>query len=166
MVTSTDVVLLVTKNLRKYNLTGDIFVEFFGPGVRLLSVADRSAIANMCSEYGSLIGYFPLDELTMEYLSHTGRDKQQLKCIEAYMKRVGLFRTYSKVRFFNFRKLQNDLKNINFFQCMLIIYHSSVVGMLSGGELLGIRLLNNHLLNTFGSKSTARHKIYQLLESS
>ena len=53
---------------------------------------DRSAIANMCSEYGSLIGYFPLDELTMEYLSHTGRDKQQLRCIEAYMKRVGLFR--------------------------------------------------------------------------
>ena len=100
MVTSTDVVLLVTKNLRKHNLTGDVFVEFFGQGVRHLSVADRSAIANMCSEYGSLIGYFPLDELTMEYLSHTGRDKQQLNCIEAYMKRVGLFRTYNKVIFF------------------------------------------------------------------
>jgi aconitase A len=51
----------------------------------------------MCSEYGSLIGYFPLDELTMEYLSHTGRDKQQLRCIEAYMKRVGLFRPSSRV---------------------------------------------------------------------
>ena len=97
MVTSTDVVLLVTKNLRKHNFNGDVFVEFFGPGVRLLSVADRSAIANMCSEYGSLIGYFPLDELTMEYLSHTGRDGQQLKCIEAYLKRVEMFRSYCKV---------------------------------------------------------------------
>ena len=50
----------VTKNLRKHNFSGEVFVEFFGPGVQLLSVADRSAIANMCSEYGSLIGYFPL----------------------------------------------------------------------------------------------------------
>ena len=98
MVTSTDAVLLITKNLRKHNFVDDVFVEFFGPGVRHLSIADRSAIANMCSEYGSLIGYFPLDELTIEYLSHSGRDTQQLKCIEAYLKRVGLFRTSHKVR--------------------------------------------------------------------
>jgi aconitate hydratase len=74
-------------------------IHRFIPGVGLLSIADRSAVANMCSEYGSLIGYFPLDELTMEYLSNTGRDRQQLSCIEAYLKRVGMFRTSSKVSF-------------------------------------------------------------------
>lgn len=92
MATSTDVVLLVTKQLRRNNFTGDIFVEFFGPGVRLLSITDRSAIANMCLEYGSLVGYFPIDEQTIEYLGHTGRDSHQLRCIETYMKKVSLFR--------------------------------------------------------------------------
>jgi aconitase A len=88
--------LQVTKELRTYNFKGNVFVEFFGPGVKDLSVSDRSAISNMCAEYGALIGFFPMDELTMEYLSFTGREKLQLRCIETYMKKVHLFRDSEK----------------------------------------------------------------------
>jgi aconitase A len=86
----------VTKELRAYSFKGDVFIEFFGPGVKHLSISDRSAISNMSAEYGALIGFFPMDNLTMEYLSFTGRDGQQLRCIEAYMKKVHLFRDEEK----------------------------------------------------------------------
>lgn len=73
--TSTEVVLLVTKRLRQATsvVQPGCFVEFFGPGIRELSIADRATIANMCPEYGALIGFFPTDEQTLEYLAHTGR---------------------------------------------------------------------------------------------
>ena len=74
-----DVVLLITKDLRKQlqvkdENADDIFVEFFGSGVSELSIADRTAIANLCAEYGAKTGFFPVDEHTLDYLTQTGRD--------------------------------------------------------------------------------------------
>jgi len=89
--TSTEIVLLITKRLRHTGVV-NCFVEFFGPGVSELSVADRATIANMCPEYGALVGFFPTDELTMKYLEQTGRDAQQVRCIREYLKAVGMFR--------------------------------------------------------------------------
>lgn len=70
-----------------------IFVEFFGPSVSQLSIADRSAVVNLCAEYGAKVGYFPMDELTLKYLRHTGRDPHQIDIIEMYMKKVKMFRS-------------------------------------------------------------------------
>ncbi len=89
--TSTELVLLITKKLRSASVAG-CFVEFFGPGVGELSVADRATIANMCPEYGALVGFFPTDEETLRYLSHTCRDRQQMECIREYLRVVKILR--------------------------------------------------------------------------
>lgn len=89
--TSTEIVLLITKKLRHANVNG-AFVEFFGPGIGNLSIADRATIANMCPEYGALVGYFPLDHNTLQYLQHTGRDRQKLEFIQEYLERVKMLR--------------------------------------------------------------------------
>ncbi|KAH9423253.1 Aconitate hydratase mitochondrial [Dermatophagoides pteronyssinus] len=89
--TSTDVVLTITKCLRQVGVVGK-FVEFFGPGVSELSIADRATIANMCPEYGATIGYFPPDSTALNYLEQTGRDSHAIKYIESYLKAVKLFR--------------------------------------------------------------------------
>ena len=70
--TATDLVLLCTKMLRKRGVV-DKFVEFFGPGVSSLTLADRATVSNMAPEYGATIGYFPVDEKTLDYLRQTGR---------------------------------------------------------------------------------------------
>ena len=80
----------------KANANKLIFVEFFGPSISNLSIADRSAVANLCAEYGASIGYFPVDELTLKYLTHTGRDAHQISVIEMYMKKVQMFRSSSE----------------------------------------------------------------------
>lgn len=69
-VTSTDLVLTITKHLRQLGVVGK-FVEFFGPGVAGLSIADRATISNMCPEYGATVGYFPIDETSLNYLKQT-----------------------------------------------------------------------------------------------
>uniref|UniRef100_H2ZQT3 Cytoplasmic aconitate hydratase n=1 Tax=Ciona savignyi TaxID=51511 RepID=H2ZQT3_CIOSA len=94
LATSTDVVLTITKNLRQMGVVGK-FVEFFGPGVASLSIADRATISNMCPEYGATVGFFPVDNQSLEYLTQTARDKQKIKRVEKYLKTVGLFRDYS-----------------------------------------------------------------------
>jgi aconitate hydratase len=88
--TATDLVLTVTQMLRKHGVV-EKFVEFFGPGLRALSVADRATIANMAPEYGATIGYFPVDEKTLEYLRLTGRSDEQIALVEAYSRAQGLF---------------------------------------------------------------------------
>ncbi|XP_065063994.1 cytoplasmic aconitate hydratase-like isoform X2 [Rhopilema esculentum] len=93
-ITSTDVVLTITKHLRQIGVVGK-FVEFFGPGVSQLSIADRATISNMCPEYGATVGFFPVDEMTLLYLKQTGRDEKKLELIEAYLKRNKLFRDYN-----------------------------------------------------------------------
>jgi aconitate hydratase len=92
--TATDLVLTVTELLRKQGVVGK-FVEFFGPGLASLRLADRATIANMAPEYGATCGMFPVDELTLRYLEFTGRSAEQVALAEAYMKEQGLFRTDS-----------------------------------------------------------------------
>jgi len=88
--TATDLVLTVTEMLRKKGVVGR-FVEFFGPGLATLPVADRATIANMSPEYGATCGMFPIDQETLRYLEFTGRPAEQLRLIEAYAKEQGLF---------------------------------------------------------------------------
>jgi aconitate hydratase len=90
--TATDVVLTCTEMLRRRGVVGK-FVEFFGPGVAHLAVADRATIANMAPEYGATIGYFPVDDETLTYLRLSGRDDARVALAEAYYKTQGLFRT-------------------------------------------------------------------------
>ena len=88
--TATDLVLTVTEMLRKKGVVGK-FVEFYGPGVATLPVADRATIGNMAPEYGATVGIFPVDQETLRYLEFTGRPKEQVQLVEAYMKEQGLF---------------------------------------------------------------------------
>jgi aconitate hydratase len=92
--TATDLVLKVTEMLRKEGVVGK-FVEFFGPGVSRMSLADRATIANMAPEYGATMGYFPVDEETLRFMRRTGRSEELVALLEAYMKAQGLFRTDS-----------------------------------------------------------------------
>lgn len=91
--TSTDVVLAITKNLRKLGVVGK-FVEFYGPGVADLSVADRATISNMAPEYGATCGFFAADDMTMAYLRQTNRSEAEISHIEAYLKNAGVYRDY------------------------------------------------------------------------
>ncbi|MDQ4086395.1 MAG: aconitate hydratase AcnA [Pseudomonadota bacterium] len=89
-ITATDLVLTVTQMLRKHGVVGR-FVEFFGPGVSALSLADRATIANMAPEYGATCGFFPIDEKTIDYMRLTGRPEAQIALTEAYCKAQGLW---------------------------------------------------------------------------
>src|SRR5690348_2315274 len=91
-VTATDLVLTVTEMLRKRGVVGK-FVEFFGPGLASLSIADRATIGNMSPEYGATCGFFPIDDDTIKYLRDTGRPESHLKLVTAYAKAQGLYRT-------------------------------------------------------------------------
>jgi aconitate hydratase len=88
--TATDLVLTVTRTLRETGVV-DRFVEFFGPGVPLLSVPDRATISNMCPEYGATAALFPIDEATIAYLRGTGRPAAELARVEAYARATGLW---------------------------------------------------------------------------
>lgn len=88
--TATDLVLTVTEILRKHKVVGK-FVEFFGEGTRNIAVPDRATIGNMAPEYGATMGFFPVDERTLEYFEGTGRSKDQIKYLEAYCKAQGMF---------------------------------------------------------------------------
>jgi len=88
--TATDLVLTVTQMLRKAGVVGK-FVEFFGPGLKNLTVADRATIGNMAPEYGATVGFFPVDRQTIDYLRFTGRDSKQVDLVEAYYRAQGLF---------------------------------------------------------------------------
>ncbi|MBT5775625.1 MAG: aconitate hydratase AcnA [Dehalococcoidia bacterium] len=90
--TGTDLVLRVTEELRKKNVVGK-FVEFYGPGLGNLALAARATIANMCPEYGATVGFFPVDEETLNYLRFTSRPADVVARVEAYAKEQGLFRT-------------------------------------------------------------------------
>jgi aconitate hydratase len=92
--TATDLVLTITEAIRKRGVVGK-FVEFFGPGLAHLTIADRATLGNMCPEYGSTVAIFPIDDMTLEYLRLTGRDAKQIALVEAYAKAQGLFRTAS-----------------------------------------------------------------------
>jgi aconitate hydratase len=88
--TATDLVLTVTEMLRKHGVVGK-FVEYFGPGLRDLPLADRATIANMSPEYGATCGIFPIDKETLKYLRLTGRSEEQIALVETYAREQGMF---------------------------------------------------------------------------
>ena len=90
--TATDLVLTATEILRSHGVVGT-FVEYFGPGLETLSLADRATLANMAPEYGATMGFFPVDDSTLDYLRLTGRREEHVALVEAYTKEQGLYRT-------------------------------------------------------------------------
>lgn len=88
--TATDLVLTATEQLRAAGVVGK-FVEFFGDGVASMSLADRATLANMAPEYGATMGFFPIDQVTLEYMSRTGRTAEEVSLVEAYTKEQGIF---------------------------------------------------------------------------
>ncbi|OUM96351.1 MAG: aconitate hydratase 1 [Paenibacillaceae bacterium ZCTH02-B3] len=90
--TATDLALTVTQMLRKKGVVGK-FVEFYGPGLSNISLADRATVANMAPEYGATMGFFPVDQETLNYLRLTGRSEEQIALVEAYYKAQDMFRT-------------------------------------------------------------------------
>ncbi|XP_030559745.1 cytoplasmic aconitate hydratase [Drosophila novamexicana] len=95
LATSTDLVLTITKHLRQLGVVGK-FVEFYGPGVAELSIADRATISNMCPEYGATVGYFPIDENTLGYMRQTNRSEKKIDTIREYLKATQQLRNYAE----------------------------------------------------------------------
>ena len=90
--TATDLVLTITERLRKLGVVGK-FVEFYGPGLEFLTIADRATLGNMSPEYGATIAICPIDDMTLDYLRLTGRDDSHVRIVETYAKAQGLYRT-------------------------------------------------------------------------
>ena len=108
--TATDLVLRVTEILRKHGVVGK-FVEFFGPGLATMPLANRATIANMAPEYGATMGFFPVDEQTLKYMQLTGRDEKLIKDVEQYCKANGLWRNDSD-RIIYTDELELDLSTV------------------------------------------------------
>ena len=108
--TATDLVLTITEMLRKHGVVGK-FVEFYGPGVSALPLANRATIGNMSPEFGSTIAVFPIDEETTKYLELTGRSEEQLALVEAYAKEQGLWHDPDAEPRFS-EKLELDLATV------------------------------------------------------
>src|SRR6187402_2150083 len=108
--TATDLVLTITEMLRKHGVVGK-FVEFYGPGVSALPLANRATIGNMSPEFGSTIAVFPVDEETVKYLKLTGRSEEQLALVEAYAKEQGLWHDPSAEPRYS-EKLELDLATV------------------------------------------------------
>ncbi|MGC9269796.1 aconitate hydratase AcnA [Acidiphilium sp.] len=108
-ITATDLVLTVTQMLRKKGVVGK-FVEFYGAGLDQLPLADRATIANMAPEYGATCGFFPVDQITLDYMKLSGRDEHRIKLVEAYCKAQGLWRDESELLFSD--TLELDLSTV------------------------------------------------------
>ncbi|MAF78056.1 MAG: aconitate hydratase AcnA [Halobacteriovoraceae bacterium] len=106
-ITATDLVLNVVEKLRAHGVVGK-FVEFYGPGMDALSLADRATIANMAPEYGATCGFFPIDEKTIEYMKFSGRDDETVNLVEAYAKEQGLWGTAVEPEFSSIVELDMD----------------------------------------------------------
>ncbi|MGA3370205.1 MAG: aconitate hydratase [Terracidiphilus sp.] len=109
--TATDLVLTITQALRKLGVVGK-FVEFYGPGVAELALADRATISNMAPEYGATCGIFPVDAETLRYLRLTGRGEKQIALVEAYYKEQGLFHTSNSPEAEYTESLELDLATV------------------------------------------------------
>jgi aconitate hydratase len=110
-ITATDLVLTVTQMLRQKGVVGR-FVEFFGPGLEALTLADRATIANMAPEYGATCGFFPVDEKTTDYMRLTGRTEEQIALVEAYCKAQGMWHTGEQDPVFT-DTLELDMTNVH-----------------------------------------------------
>ncbi|MEK2646575.1 aconitate hydratase AcnA [Bdellovibrio sp. BCCA] len=110
--TATDLVLVITQMLRKKGVVGK-FVEFYGPGLGSMALADRATIANMAPEYGATCGFFPVDEETLKYLRLSGRDADTVSLVENYAKTTGLWRSEEDEKHFAFNDtLHLDLSTV------------------------------------------------------
>ena len=109
--TATDLVLTITERLRKVGVVGK-FVEFFGPGLEFLTIADRATLGNMSPEYGATIAICPIDDMTLDYLRLTGRDPARVALVEAYAKEQGLFRTADSVEPIYTQTVELDLSTV------------------------------------------------------
>ena len=109
--TATDLVLTITERLRKVGVVGK-FVEFYGPGLEFLTIADLATLGNMSPEYGATIAICPIDDMTLDYLRLTGRDPSQVALVEAYAKEQGLFRTASSIEPVYTQTVELDLSTV------------------------------------------------------
>ncbi|VXC73874.1 aconitate hydratase AcnA [Massilia sp. 9I] len=132
--TATDLVLTVTEMLRREKVVGK-FVEFFGAGTRSLSTTDRATIANMAPEYGATMGFFPVDEATVDYFRGTGRTEEELAAFESYYKAQGMFGIPQEGEIDYTRVLELDL--------------STVTPSLAGPKRPQDRIELGHVKNTF-----------------
>ena len=139
-VTATDLVLTITEILRRYNVV-EKFVEFFGPGVKQLNVTDRATIANMSPEYGATMGFFPVDENTIQYLAMTAR-KEQAVMAEAYARAAGLFYTGKEAIAYT------DVVEVDL---------SGVVPCLAGPSRPQDRVVLNEVASSFSQLLSCRH---------
>ncbi len=157
--TATDLVLTITELLRKEKVVGK-FVEFFGAGTRSLSTTDRATIANMAPEYGATMGFFPVDEATVDYFRGTGRTEEELAAFEGYFKAQGMFGVPQAGEIDYTRVVELDL--------------STVTPSLAGPKRPQDRIELGHVKNTFTelfSKPTTQngfnkspdelHKVYE-----
>ena len=109
--TATDLVLRVTEMLRSHGVVGK-FVEYYGPGLSSLPLADRATLANMSPEYGATCGIFPVDQVSLDYLRFTGRSAERVALVEAYMKEQGLFHTKGSPEAEYSDRLELDLSTV------------------------------------------------------
>jgi aconitate hydratase len=109
--TATDLVLTVTQALRKHGVVGK-FVEFYGPGLDSMSLPDRATLANMAPEYGATMGFFPVDDETLRFLTRTGRTAAEVELVEKYYKAQGMFRTADSPEPRFTSKLELDLSTV------------------------------------------------------
>ncbi|MDA1186116.1 MAG: aconitate hydratase AcnA, partial [Acidobacteria bacterium] len=109
--TATDLVLTITEALRKHGVVGT-FVEFFGEGLRHLTIADRATLGNMCPEYGATVAMFPVDTMTLDYLRLTGRDESRVQLVEDYARAQGMFRTDDSPEAVYSETLELDLSTV------------------------------------------------------
>jgi aconitate hydratase len=109
-ITATDLVLTIVEQLRKANVVGK-FVEFYGDALDNLSIADRCTIANMAPEYGATCGFFPIDDMTLDYMYTTGKESNQIDIIKNYSKKVGLFRNTSDEIIYS-QNLELDISSV------------------------------------------------------
>ena len=109
--TATDLVLTITEALRKRGVVGT-FVEFFGEGLRHLTIADRATLGNMCPEYGATVAMFPVDTMTLDYLRLTGRDDSRVQLVEDYARAQGLFRSDDSPEAVYSETLELDLSSV------------------------------------------------------
>lgn len=138
--TATDLALTVTQLLRQKGVVGK-FVEFFGPGISALSLADRATVANMAPEYGATMGYFPVDRETLRYLRQTGRPESHIRLIEWYLTQQGLFR--------------HDNTPDPVFSDVIVLDLSTVVPSLAGPKRPQDRVPLTEMQSTFESALTA-----------
>jgi len=154
-VTATDLVLTITQKLRAHGVVGK-FVEFFGPGIKKLSLPDRATISNMAPEYGATCGFFPIDEETLNYLLLSGRKKEHVELIRRYLIEQGLFLTKNSPDPVFSQTLELDLNTIE----------PSVAGYKRPQDRIPLNLMKekyHEILNTIFKKKDKKVDRFKIL---